>query len=524
METFASLPLEQRNLYFLSAPAYWDQVIQEKILERSDPWRLVHERTSFPLGQGLVRDFFRFHADKAEQRGLQRWREVQVSRKPAGADQGLDACQDQPTQLNYDFEKGSYRGLQSECITPYLCIDDIMHTWEFDQQLDLINNFLADYHMEKDDNFSCEMHLKFCNDARRIFALSNGQYDSVTASYDPRSVDGDGDNVLTVAQGAIGPLDFRALSSLNREFEFDCPAGQISAPMNGRRIYGLMLDLEDFERYIEQNAALREDWRLNAASVNIEGYGSVKVFRGWAFVHNPRIPRFEVKSTNGTTQTLRRVNPYVLTTTGTLVSNSNGVQGSGQGRWIKNTSFGEAEFGMAIPLLKNILELQIPPPRPSNPGGGTQFDPGNGFEGMFEWYNIRDNVNNRKGNKGYYFYEARRFTMPRRYDRYATAIMYRRFPYGQPTNAELVGTTPSVNSPQTDVSTVAIAGSDTRVLMTFGGVLNITSLPKQVSITGGITAYITGSADRPAYIVTCTSAANASTLIGNTGANVVTWS
>lgn len=522
MQAWLDLPLDQRNLYFLGAPAYWEDVIQDMILETADPWRLVHNRTSSPLGMGLVRDAFRFHADKPEMRGLQRWRNIQVSRKPSGADQGLDACEDNPTLLNYDWEKVSNRGQQSECMTPYICIDDIMNSWEFGQQLDLINNFLGRYHIEKDSNYSCETHLRFANDAGRIFVLGNGYFSDNVGTYNPTVVDADGDNILTVAQGAIAPLSFRALSPLNAHFEYQAPGGQISAPVDGRRIFGGMLHLEDFERMIEQDSQLRQDYRDGNASVNIEGYGSVKMFRGWGFMHNALIPRWTFKSTNGTTMTLKRVDPYILTTTGTLVANSNGTQGSGQGRWISNPDYLKAEYGTFIPLIKDVLELQIPVARPAAPGGGTSFDPGNGFEGSFQWYNRPDMKVNFKGNKGFYYYEAKRLPYPLRYDRQATAVIYRRFPASSVTTQELVGTAPTIADGATDVSTVAVSGSTTLVAMTFAGILPITTVPKAVSLTGGITAYVVGTGGRPTYIISCTSAANATTLISNSGSNVIT--
>lgn len=529
METWAQLPLNERNLYFLQAPEFWDSQIQNRVIERMSPWRLIFERSTFPYGQGLVRHAWRFHPDKAEQRGLQRWQEIQVSRKPAGNDQGLDACEDNPTLLNYDWEKVSYRGLKATCMTPYICIDDLMYSWEFEQQIMAIYNFLGDYHMEKDDNFSCETMLRFANDATRIYVLSRGQYTAVTGTYNPRTVDADSDNVLTLSTNEIMPLSMRHLSPLNRYFEHQCPGGQISAPVNGRRIYGGMLDLEDFERMIEQDAQLRDDYRNFKAEVNIEGFGSVMTFRGWALIHNPLIPRWDVKTNDGTTLTLKRVNPYVLSTTGTLTSNSGGA--AGQGRWIANPDYQNAQFGTFFPMVKDVLELQIPNARPASPGGGTSFDPGAGFEGSFAWINNKDNQYNREGNKGYYFYKSHRFPYPRRYDREATAIIYRRFNEPNVTNAELLGTVNAISSPTAQFAVIgnaaAVSGSTTLMTLTLPGVANFGNASNKaisISVDGaaGITAYVVNSAGRPIYTVACATAANRTTILAGTNL-VVSW-
>lgn len=516
--SWAHYTLEQRNSRFLQMEQFWDKKIQDRKIKRRVIWDMI-PRGVFPDGEGLNREVMIFHPGKAEQRGLQLFRSVQVSSPAIGAEPGIDACDPQPQLLSYGFGRTATTGLRTDRASPNICIKDIKYTWQFGQQLGLIFNYLMDYQLEVMDNYHQETMLRFANDAGRFYVLTDGRYTSLTGTYDPKTPDADGDNILTVTNGSVkvSTINWTHMQQLNRYLEDECPDGSIGQQPNGRMLYAASIDLEDFEKYVDGNAALREDYRYAKPEVNIQGMGTVETFRGWALRHNRKIPRFDVKTNNGTTVVYKRVDPFIeeATQTGT--------------RWVANPDYDGAEFGTMIPMMTNIFSDKIPPDGPTNPGGGTEFG-SVPLDGTFSWKNIQDPVLNINREKGFYYSQLEVFAYPELYHDRASALLYRRCPSSAAQDCDL-GTNAG-NSPVNAVAVAgayatAVSGSTTKFTIKTDKVPNIQPI-KQVTIrvdnSTDYTAYLVGTSGGTTQTYAVALAATATSVIAAGSSIVISWS
>lgn len=409
--------LANRNMSFLDAEPKIDQAIQIQQPTRRSMWRTKIARGTFTLMEGMEKKAYRFFPGIGPQRGLHLWHPVQVSRKPSAGDPGYDATKYNPHTVTYGFDSVTYGGKGIEYVTPPISIRDLRFSWQIRDQLMAVYGYLGDFTNDLWENYHREQYIKWCNASSRIFVIGDGRPGSVVAAYDPDSVDTDGDNILTVATASakIGILDWKWFRHWSRYFEIQAPSAAI-AEVDGIPTVGWVGDLEDFDRMIEEDPKLREDWRHHNARVLVENYGSITNYKGFALSHDLFTPRFKIKSSTATTTTLKRVDAKV-SSAASLIGFRSDV----------NDDYLTAEYGMAIVFIKDVFMTEIPPSGPSSPGGGTSFGAAPGLNGMWKWLNIQDAVSNPLNEIGFWFMRGEAWSKPLRWREEPICVIYRRF-------------------------------------------------------------------------------------------------
>ncbi len=446
-----TLSLQERNQKFLDAESKIDQAIQIQQQMKVSNWRSMIGRSSYGLQEGLEKKAYRFFPGLSQQRGLQLWHPVQISRKPSAGDQGFDAAKYNPHTVTYGFDSVTYGGLGIEYNTPNISIRDLRFMWQIRQQLAAVYGFLGDFTNDMWENYAREQYLKFANDASQIFVCSNGGARGLTASYDPLATDADGDNVMTITGGfasKIGVLDWDYFKQHSRYLQMQAPMAGIGA-RDGRPTYGWVGDLEDFDKMIENDGNLRDDWRYFNAQVLVDNYGSVTEYKGYNLMHDMLSPRFTIKKTDGVDVTLKRVDPYA-DSAASLIGRRKDV----------STDYLNAEFGMVIIFLKDVYGIEVPPAGPASPGGGASFGATPGLNGEWKWLNIQDAKDNPLNEIGFWFMRGESFAKPLVNREEPIAVLYRRHVHVNPVDADIgASSTPTANQ-DVDIGTVVTFDTD----------------------------------------------------------------
>ena len=449
--TFPTYDVAARNQQFLDALEFVDDVIQNRQHMQVNVWRSMIQRSAYTLGEGLVKKSYRFHPGTADQRGLQRWRAIQISRAAAGADPGVDACAYNPYKVSYGFETVSYTGFQTERSTEPICIKDIRFVWQFRQQLALILGFLGDVTNSVWENYAREQYLNLSENGGNAYVLAEGSPNTHTFTYDPFAEDTDGDNTLTYADTGmtISTLNWDYLRWYSRLLQMQAPQASIGSE-SGRPIYGLGMDLEDWDQMIEGDAALREDWRYHSPETLISNYGTVTNYKGYALMHDMGAPRFKIKSTTASATTLKRIDPLQEDESVTI-GNKVGV----------NSDYLNAEFGIATIFMNDVFKIEVPPAGPNAPGGGTNFGATPSLNGEFKWINEFDKDTNLLRENGFYFGRFEAFAKPLTYDGDAITFLYRRCPQAPPTECGIGdGSTTATTAHGEDAALASTPSSD----------------------------------------------------------------
>jgi len=425
-----TLALSERNQKFLDAESKIDKAIQIQQVQKTSNWRSMIGRSSYGLGEGMEKKAYRFFPGLSQQRGLQLWHPVQISRKPSAGDQGFDATKYNPHTVTYGFDSVTYGGLGIEYNTPNISIRDLRFVWQIKQQLSAVYGFLGDFTNDMWENYAREQYLSKCNDASNIFILGEGGPRSVTATYDPESVDTDGDNVLTIGSYKtkdIGILDWNYFKHHSRYLQMQAPKAAIGS-RDGRPTYGWVGDLEDFDRMIEEDPKAREDWRHFNAQMLVDNYGNTTEYKGFNLMHDMLSPRFSIKKTSSEDVILKRVDAYA-DSAAALIGRRKDV----------SEDYLNAEFGMVIIFMKDVYQIEVPPSGPSSPGAGTNFGATPGLNGEWKWLNIQDAKDNPLNEIGFWFMRAEAFAKPLTWREEPIAILYRRFVHVTPQDTEIGG-------------------------------------------------------------------------------------
>jgi len=501
------------NQRFLDALEFVDDLIQSRNHLKSSVWRSMVSRAPYKLGEGLVKKSYRFHPGVGDQRGLQEWRAIQISRAAGEQDEGYDACSYQPSLVDYGFQTVNYTGFQTERRTKHICLRDIRFVWQFNQQLGLIMNFLSDITNSVWENASREQYMKFAVDGSHSYVLSEGRPTSVAFGYDPFTTDSDLDNVLTLDSNTkISTINWSYMRRFSRHLEMQAPLAAIGSD-DGKPLFGLVMDLEDIDRMIEEDDKLREDFRYFSPKVLIQNYGKVTSFKGYTLMHDGFAPRFTLKSDDGTTMTLKRVDPLaeVATTIGNRVDVS--------------SDYENAEYGIGIIYMKDVYKFEVPPAGPVAPGGGTHFGASPSLNGEFEWINIRNEEHNLLGENGFYFSRYEYFPKPLAHDEDAHIFLYRRCPQSEVTDCD-IGGTDAVSSPVAGSGlAVAVSGSDVLFTLSAASILEIeppVAVSIQVDDGTSYTCAIADASGAPDYVFCAQTAADALLVIAGT-TFIISW-
>jgi len=212
----------------------------------------------------------------------------------------------------------------------------------------------------------------------------------------------------------LSSLNFSQLDLVHQYLDDQCPDAALSNE-GGLGVYGLMIDVRDFEKFVLEDDELREDFRRAIPMRLIEGFNmSFKVYRGWAIMHDARQPRWDITSSDGTDVTCTRVNPRRATKAGIIGSIPE-----------SNPSYVMAGLGAATVFMKNVIQILVPSALTSL-GSGMSFGPAPDFNGSWKWVNILDEDTNPLGENGYFFSRYEYFCKQLEYAQDVHVIVYRR--------------------------------------------------------------------------------------------------
>lgn len=495
-----------------------EEFLEARLLrrEREEPviWNSMIGRSPYPLGAGIERKQYIFHPGIGEQVGLGTWEPIQISRVADGADSGYNACRYQPRMVDYGWQVKNYTGYGTARRTKHICINDIKWSWMFKEQLNAIfGHFAQITQMEWETAFR-HWYTKFAVDAGHAYVLSRGSAFARTFSYDPFTVDADGDYTITIDSSIpVSTLSWDFLRPYSRRLETQARSGAVGVK-NGRPQFPLAMDLEDFEKMIERDPALREDFRYQRPEVLIDQYGSVESYKGYGLTHDPNNVRLKVKSYNNSASTV------TLKLVPKLVDSDTNVEGT---RWDFNPEWENAEFGIGAIIVKGVYDAQIPAAGPTSPGGQTQFGAVPSLMGEFKWLNIQNEETNPLNEVGYYFARMQMFPHPGEYFDEPIIFLYARSSYANHIDRDIGGDEASA-SPVSFTAAVADAGVTNGVSLTMASIPNVEA-PEVVTVTAGgsdYTCVVAESEASPTLVVAAASAANAASIIA-AGTGSVAW-
>lgn len=403
---------------------HFDQFIMAHELANPSVWRDRLPKGVYELFNGTSQKTNIFRGTLGPQQGLSDWQSIEPSRKPAGGDPGSDYCAYNPQTYTWGIETITFSGLRTSWRSPVFCVNDLKFVDQAKTQLGLIIAAGSRVVDDVKEVFNREQYVKAAVDAGKAIVFVDGGINyiddaSTHFSYDPFVKNANGDTYLTFASALlpkVSALNWTLLDAIRVYLADQAPDAAVGTD-SGMPVYGLMIDLMDFERMVYKDNDLREDFRFARAQTLISGFNmGFKVYRGFALVHDPRQMRFKIVSDNGTIVTATRVVPRRAIKAGTV-------------GFIPETNpdYISAELAIGVIFMNDVIQVLVPP-TVNNMGSGMVFGPAPGFNGEWTWINEYDREYNPLKEVGYFFARFEYFVKPLIYSNVATVFLYRRCP------------------------------------------------------------------------------------------------
>lgn len=410
-------------------------------------WHKMMKKESYEFYNGYEQSVLTWFDDPGTQIGLDKWSDVQASRNAEDGDLGYDNCAIDAEVFNNGIKEIAYTGIRRARRSHTLCRRDLMHQDKGPQQFKLMFQNMANISMREWDTLGREYYMSLCSKAGRAYVLCGGNPTAVTFTYDPRTPDADGDIIAVAnigsADNEVSTLNFNAMQKYRRMIEKDCPMAAL-AYSDGKAIIGAVFDTEDYWEAVNNDEAMVQRYEfLGDRKVLIDQWGMSTEVRGYAFMHDREPARFAIKKYATNSTTFKRIAPYTFTDETTI----------GFERKLSE-DYIDAEYAILVGLINEVVTYEVPTNLPTNPGGGLEF--GNAsLDGTFSWINNKDNINNPKGDKGYFLAEFEAYTRPELYYNKPFMVMYKRCLQNPITSCDL-GTT-AVSSAEIGLASNAVA-------------------------------------------------------------------
>lgn len=495
------------------------EFLKDGQLKRPSAWRDLVSYGAYEPFVGAAQTTNIFRGTLGEQSGLANWTKVEDSRRATGQAAAVDACTYNPITYDWAVESLSYTGFRRSWKSPVICLRDFYTANKAKEQLAMILKAGGQVVDDTRTVFQRETYMWFASLAGHCAVMTDGFLDFLDSAdtrftFDPFVADGDGDQVVTFNAsllGRISALNWTYIDYVKQWLQDTAPTGAVGSD-SGQSVFLAMLDKNEFENMVYNDANLREDFRHAAPQKLIDGFDmGFKVYRGVAIGHDPQQPRWALKSitpANGNVPAkavLKRVNPR-----------RHGRAGSIGLIPEVNPAYLNAEFGTIIFFLKDVYQILVPRVM-SSLGSGTSFGADLGFNGDWKWVNNRDMDKNVLGEIGYFFARFEYYPKPGDNAANAVVLLYRRCPgtlvtaCGKDTND-----TVEIDQPVAATSVVGIDDDDLGVATQFA-----VTMPEPVEVALGtpvtltdasnetIAGYIAATVAAPVYTVIA-AAANAS--------------
>ena len=402
--------VEQINNAFIAAVPDINPIIANKTKTYKAVYRDLIERGNFEYGKGYTKYNETFYGGIAVQDAGASWSAMAQSRAPGTngeSDAGYDACAYQSEVIKYGFEQKSYTIYQATRKTLDICLTDIQFDWQYEKQLALIYQALANTTLGEWEQITRELYLSFCN---KWYAQTVGGT-ATTLGLVPFTMATFGS---TIAIPAAGLADVGKLtqSVLDRLYSFISRQAADAAMGNkaGMPIFGLITSMETSNEIVTKDIEIRKDYRYLQENYLLDGYGAAMTYRGFAHIFDVAAPRFVVDATGAN---LKRVWPFKesATTIGQAVN--------------IDPAYITAPFEISTIFMKDVYKALTPGANPSSLASGYKFDPADNF-GEFHWINIQERCSNLLREKGFFFGRMRIAPEPWIHSNDAIAILHRR--------------------------------------------------------------------------------------------------
>ena len=481
------------------------EFLKDGQLKRPSAWRdLVSYGAYEPfVGESQVTNIFR--GTLGEQSGLQNWSKVEASRRAAGQTAAVDSCTYNPITYDWAVESLSYTGFRRSWKSPVICLRDFYTANKAKEQLAMILKAGGQVVDDTRTVFQRETYMWFSKLAGRFAVMTDGfadflDSDATRVDFDPFVADADGDQVAKFDAsllGRVSALNWTYLDYVKQWMQDSAAAGAIGSD-SGQSVFLAMLDKNEFENMVYNDANLREDFRHAAPQKLIDGFDmGFKVYRGIALGHDPQQPRWALKSVVDGKAVLKRVNPR-----------RHGRAGSIGLIPEVNPAYLNAEFGTIIFFLKDVYQILVPKVITSL-GSGTEFGGDLGFNGDWKWINNRDMDKNVLGEIGYFFARFEYYPKPGDNAANAVVLIYRRCPGTIVTScAKDTNDTVEIDEAVEVTSIAAVDGNTEAWVVTMPKPIEV-GVGTPVTLTEGedtILGYIASTVSAPVYTVVSDSA------------------
>lgn len=417
--------LEFYNQKFNVMAEHWDEFIMARTMKNPNIWHDRIPRGAYTLFNGLEQKTNIYRGGLPVQAGLSTWDEISQSKKTADGGPFDNCAPGTPLQYGYAWETLTYSGYQEEWQSEPICVNDLKFIDQAKEQLSLIIRTGVDFGISILENWNREMYAYQAITANRGMVMSTGALEFEDNAvyrfdYDPftTTTDVDGNAVPYVKFSAdlnMSTLNWDYLDYLRTTMADRCGEAAIGNEA-GMPIFGLMLDLLDFEKMVKSDPELREDWRYAQPQKLIDGYNmGMKTYRGFALMHDARQMRFRVKEIDDDGNLIAtRVLPLKA---GRAATFGNVPE--------PNPAYYRAEIGVGVIFMNDVLQNLFVPSL-DNLGSGMTFGPSPGLTGDWKWINIPSPTTNMLGETGFFYGRFQLFPKPLMFSFDTTVFAYRR--------------------------------------------------------------------------------------------------
>ena len=373
-----------KNEDFIAAERWVHQAIANKSKDTKSVWRAMIETGKFEYGRGYMMKKHAFYGGKEIMDSSGDWAQLKA---PADRSDTEDACTYDPPVVGYGFEEKMYTIYETTRRTETICLRDLVFNWQFENQLKMIFNNLADITLGVWEKFLRETYVTF---ATKVIVAEGMPQFTVTGGVNAAGVvTNEGLRTLDISSvGSASEIGLLTQDVLDYQYQFlarQAGMGRTAEGKNGMPVFSLVTSFETSTEIVESNDKFRTDRRYVNQDYLLEGYGTIEGFKNWAHVHDLETPRYKL-GYNGTT--LERVYPFEFTPTN--IGDQCHV----------NKDYVYAAFELSIVLLKKVFRGLIPENPTSVAGAGFG---GCSNLGEFKWLNIQSESTNLLNENGYMF-------------------------------------------------------------------------------------------------------------------------
>jgi hypothetical protein len=355
--------------------------------------------------------------------------------KPADGDAVDNCAVKTPQTYGYAWEQKTYTGYEDSWQSDPLCVNDLKVIDYAREQLAMVIRTGVEFGVSMLENWNREQYLQFAADANRTMILMDGAVGfegsaNYRFTYDPAltttDVDGETTGYITFpATAKVSTLNFAFLDYLRVTMSERCPGSALSQS-NGLPMFGLMIDIMDFERMVKADDKLHTEFLYATPQKLIDGYDmGMTQFRGFALMHDKRQARFRILSSDGTDVTATRVEPVI---DGEAVNHGFIPE--------PNPDYYNAPLAIGV-IFQNDVFMNRFMPSIDSLGSGTKFGPAPGLTGLWSWVNVKDPVTNMLGEEGFFYGRFQIFPKPLMYSNDATVFLYSRCAHAYATECEV---------------------------------------------------------------------------------------